>query len=63
MKKRYQEFFGWILLISGILLILSTFVSELLTSQKIVLTQNDWISIILGVIITYIGYKGTKGKW
>ena len=63
MKKRYQRLFGWLLLISGISLILSTFAPELLNYDKIVLSQNDLISILLGIIISYIGYKGAKGKW
>lgn len=63
MKRVYQQFFGWVLLILGVILILSTFISELLDYQQLTLSQTDGISIFLGLIITYIGYKGVKGKW
>lgn len=60
MKGVYQKFFGWVLLLSGIFLLFSVVIA---ISNQNSLSQTNWISIILGIIIVYIGYKGTKRKW
>jgi hypothetical protein len=68
MKKKYQRFLGSILLIAGIALILSTFIPEIINSQSIILiqyvtNQYNLIRLILGAIISFIGFMGIKAKW
>jgi len=69
MKGKYQKFFGWILLILGILIIISALpqqtpsVIDLKFLKINIGTQLDLIRLVIGGILIFIGYKGIKLRW
>lgn len=63
MRKKTQRRLGCVLLICGAALMISTVAGELYRGQPISIAQLDFISIYIGAILLYIGYKGARAEW
>ncbi|MDP1728698.1 MAG: hypothetical protein Q8L27_00660 [archaeon] len=63
MRRKIQRFFGWILFVSGLFLIGSTFVPEMIQKVAFSFMGNDLISIFIGIILGIVGYSGINARW